>query len=67
MPNPPEGYVYIVFEDERHVKHLLSACYVGDDCNYYFKLTATRHMRVKEVQVIPRLMSDGNFVACPSY
>ena len=47
--NSPEGYVYIVFEDERQVKHFLSTCFVGDDSNYYFKL------------------SDGNFVACPSY
>ena len=65
--NPPKGYVYIVFGDERQVKHLLSACFIGDDSNYYFKLSATRRMRIKEVQIIPWLRSDGNFVAGPSY
>lgn len=66
--NPPKGYVYILFENERQVKFLLSACNqdFGSGGNYYYKISS-RRMRQKEVQVIPWVMSDGNYVQCPSY
>lgn len=66
--NPPKGYVYILFENEKQVKNLLAACSqdFNNDGNYYYKISS-RRMRQKEVQVIPWVMSDSNYVRCPSY
>uniref|UniRef100_A0A915JFX0 RRM domain-containing protein n=1 Tax=Romanomermis culicivorax TaxID=13658 RepID=A0A915JFX0_ROMCU len=65
-----KGYVYMIFEHEKSVKLLLQNC--SHDFNgtgdYYFKLTS-RRMRTKEirqVQIIPWIISDSNFVKCPS-
>ncbi|XP_069168133.1 cytoplasmic polyadenylation element-binding protein 1-A isoform X3 [Procambarus clarkii] len=66
--NPPRGYVYILFEHEKQVKSLLSACSqdfsIGG--NYYYKISS-RRIRQKEVQIIPWVISDSNYVRCPSY
>ncbi|XP_047738653.1 cytoplasmic polyadenylation element-binding protein 1 isoform X2 [Hyalella azteca] len=66
--NPPKGYVYILFDNEKQVKSLLSSCSqdFSNGGNYYFKISS-RRMRQKEVQVIPWVMSDSNYVRCPSY
>ncbi|KAK1157935.1 cytoplasmic polyadenylation element-binding protein 1-like isoform X1 [Acipenser oxyrinchus oxyrinchus] len=67
---PPKGYVYLVFELEKSVRSLLQACTQDllnpDDLSeYYFKMSS-RRMRCKDVQVIPWVISDSNFVRCPS-
>ncbi|XP_071041719.1 cytoplasmic polyadenylation element-binding protein 1 isoform X2 [Parasteatoda tepidariorum] len=64
---PKAGYVYIIFEAEKHVKALLQACThdYSNGGNWYFKISS-RRMRSKEVQVIPWSISDSNFVLSPS-
>ncbi|XP_066982328.1 cytoplasmic polyadenylation element-binding protein 1 isoform X1 [Macrobrachium rosenbergii] len=68
--NPQKGYVYITFEHEKQVKALLSACTqdLSIDGNYYYKVSS-RRMKRKDVrvQVIPWVLSDSNYVRCPSY
>ena len=65
--SPPRGYLYLVFQDERDVIDLLSKC--GQDYSsrdsYYYKISS-RRMRSKEVQIIPWVISDSNFVKCAS-
>ncbi|XP_063884399.1 cytoplasmic polyadenylation element-binding protein 1-B-like isoform X2 [Scylla paramamosain] len=66
--NPPKGYIYVIFEDEKQVKALLAAC--SQDFtfggNHYYKISS-RRIRQKEVQIIPWIISDSNYVRCPSY
>nr|XP_051690202.1 cytoplasmic polyadenylation element-binding protein 1 isoform X2 [Oryctolagus cuniculus] len=67
---PPKGYVYLVFEIEKYVRALLQACShdpLSPDgpSEYYFKMSS-RRMRCKEVQVIPWVLADSNFVRSPS-
>jgi len=64
----PKGYLYVIFEHERQVRHLLSACtqdFGSGTGSWYFKVSSKR-MRHKEVQVIPWVISDSAFVRCPS-
>ncbi|KAL4613425.1 cytoplasmic polyadenylation element-binding protein 1-like [Arapaima gigas] len=66
----PAGYVYLVFESEKSVRGLLQACtqdllHPEDHGEYYFKMSS-RRMRCKNVQVIPWVISDSNYVRCPS-
>merc|ERR1719186_1966048 len=66
-PSPPKGYVYIVFEEEENIPLLLSQC-THDYANggsWYYKISS-RRMRSKEVQIIPWMLGDSNFVRCPS-
>ncbi|XP_029614292.1 cytoplasmic polyadenylation element-binding protein 1a isoform X2 [Salmo trutta] len=68
--NMPKGYVYLVFERERSVHGLLQACtqdllHKDDYREYYYKMSS-RRMRCKDVQVIPWVLVDSNFVRCPS-
>ncbi|XP_037093782.1 cytoplasmic polyadenylation element-binding protein 1-B-like [Pollicipes pollicipes] len=65
--NPPKGYVYVLFESEKQVKAMLEACTydLGNSGNCYFKISS-RRMRSKEVQVIPWVIADSNYVRCPS-
>ncbi|KAK2539134.1 Cpeb1 [Columba livia] len=68
--NMPKGYVYLVFESEKSVRALLQACsqdLLSPDglSEYYFKMSS-RRMRCKEVQVIPWVLADSNFVRSPS-
>merc|ERR1719494_768119 len=65
--HPPKGYVYLLFESEKSVKALLSNC-THDFTNggdWYYKISS-RRMRCKEVQVIPWVLSDSNFVRTAS-
>jgi len=67
-PSPPKGYLYIVFETEASVTALLSQCthdYSTSGGSWYFRISS-RRMRSKEVQIIPWVLSDSNFVRCPS-
>nr|CAD7589774.1 unnamed protein product [Timema genevievae] len=59
----PKGYVYIIFESEKQVKALLQVCTrdFTNGGNWYFKISS-RKMKSKEVQVIPWLLSDSNYV-----
>ncbi|XP_060768043.1 cytoplasmic polyadenylation element-binding protein 1 isoform X2 [Neoarius graeffei] len=64
------GYVYLVFESEKSVRALLQACtqdllHPEGYSEYYFKMSS-RRMRCKDVQVIPWVISDSNYVRCPS-
>ncbi|KAK2150887.1 hypothetical protein LSH36_384g05005, partial [Paralvinella palmiformis] len=61
------GYVYILFDSEKSVKALLQACTYDfrNGGEYFFKLSS-RRVRSKEVQVIPWVLSDSNFVKQPS-
>ncbi|XP_028812541.1 cytoplasmic polyadenylation element-binding protein 1 isoform X1 [Denticeps clupeoides] len=68
--NMPKGYVYLVFESEKSVRALLQACtqdvlHPEDYSEYYFKMSS-RRMRCKDVQVIPWVISDSNYVRSPS-
>jgi len=67
-PSPPKGYLYIVFESEASVTALLSQCthdYSSSGGSWYFRISS-RRMRSKEVQVIPWVLADSNYVRCPS-
>ncbi|XP_051998347.1 cytoplasmic polyadenylation element-binding protein 1 isoform X1 [Xyrauchen texanus] len=68
--NMPKGYVYLVFEAEKSVRALLQDCtedllHPEGYSEYYFKMSS-RRMRCKDAQVIPWVISDSNFVSCPS-
>lgn len=63
----PKGYVYIIFESEKHVKSLLQSCtqdYLNTG-NFYFKISSKR-MKAKEVQVIPWILNDSNYTKSTS-
>lgn len=67
---PPKGYVYLIFENDKSVRALLRACIqdpfrTEDSREYYFKMSS-RRMRCKDVQVIPWVISDSNYVRCPA-
>eukprot|EP00094_Tigriopus_californicus_P003348 TCALIF_03219-PA protein Name:"Similar to cpeb1-b Cytoplasmic polyadenylation element-binding protein 1-B (Xenopus laevis)" AED:0.29 eAED:0.29 QI:0/0/0/0.33/1/1/6/0/668 len=63
----PKGYLYVIFDNEQEVKALLNACThdFGNGCSWYFRISS-RRMRNKEVQVIPWVIADSNFVRMPS-
>ncbi|XP_078448791.1 cytoplasmic polyadenylation element-binding protein 1-like isoform X2 [Lampetra planeri] len=67
---PPKGYVYILFESEKSVRALLQACThdfrSSDGCGDYYYKVSSRRMRCKEVQVIPWVLSDSNYVRSQS-
>lgn len=67
-PPKGKGYVYVLFESEKAVRSMLQSC--THDFNgggeFYFKISS-RRMRSKEVQVIPWVISDSNFVQCNSH
>jgi cytoplasmic polyadenylation element-binding protein len=65
----PKGYLYIIFEHEKQVRNLLSACtqdfsFSGTG-SWYCKVSSKR-MRNKEVQVIPWVIADSTYVRCSS-
>ncbi|XP_076765823.1 polyadenylation element binding protein orb isoform X1 [Xylocopa sonorina] len=63
----PKGYVYIIFESEKQVKTLLACC-THDFTNggsWYYKISSKR-MKAKEVQVIPWILEDSNYVKSTS-
>lgn len=72
----PKGYVYVIFESEKQVKALLQACSVQDSSpyansddpssmavngNYYYKISSKR-IREKDVEVIPWIIEDSNYI-----
>ncbi|XP_065568998.1 cytoplasmic polyadenylation element-binding protein 1-like [Artemia franciscana] len=61
-PAPPKGYVYIIFESEKQVKKMLGRCTIDprDGGSYFY--VSSRKFRAKEVQVIPWVLSDSNYV-----
>jgi len=66
-PSTPKGYVYVIFEQETSVKMLLSHCthdYTSGG-SWYYRISS-RRMRSKEVQIIPWVIADSNYVRCPS-
>lgn len=70
LSSVPKGYLYIIFEHEKQVRSLLSACtqdfaYNGSSGSgaWYFKISSKR-MRNKEVQVIPWVIADSTYVRC---
>ncbi|KAF2361579.1 RNA recognition motif domain [Trinorchestia longiramus] len=66
--NPPKGYVYILFDNEKQVKSLLSACSqdFSNGGNYYFKISS-RRMRQKEASP-PTSRSCKTFLSlCTEY
>ncbi|XP_059390374.1 cytoplasmic polyadenylation element-binding protein 1 isoform X3 [Carassius carassius] len=68
--NMPKGYVYLVFESDKSVRALLQDCtedllHPEGYSEYYFKMSS-RRMRCKDAQVIPWVISDSNYVSCPS-
>jgi len=57
------GYVYIIFEHQERVKQLLNECsYDHKNGGKYFYRISTRRMPNKEVQVIPWIIADSNYV-----
>ncbi|PNF32180.1 Cytoplasmic polyadenylation element-binding protein 1-A [Cryptotermes secundus] len=63
----PKGYVYIIFESEKQVKALLQSCThdVTSGGNWYYRISS-RKMKSKEVQVIPWVLSDSNYIKSSS-
>lgn len=62
----PKGYLYVIFEHDKQVRSLLSACtqdFGTGGGSWYFKVSSKR-MRNKEVQVIPWVIGDSSFVRC---
>ncbi|XP_065359210.1 cytoplasmic polyadenylation element-binding protein [Calliphora vicina] len=67
----PKGYVYIIFESDKQVKALLSACAVQSDdpqsgCGIFFFKISSRRIKAKDVEVIPWLIGDSNYVKSTS-
>lgn len=63
----PKGYVYIIFESEKQVKTLLASC-THDFTNggsWYYKISSKR-MKAKEVQIIPWILENSNYVKSSS-
>lgn len=60
------GFVYVIFEHDRNVKSLISECTVNQDGKYYFPFNAGPNRRKKDVQVIPWVISDSNYIKTPS-
>jgi cytoplasmic polyadenylation element-binding protein len=61
------GYLYLIFESDKHVKSLINAC-THDFSNggkFYFALNQSRY-RPKDVQIIPWNTNDVNYVRNPS-
>lgn len=60
------GYVYLIYESERYVKALLQACTqdfgAGSHPEKYYYQLSSRRMRFKEVQVIPWILADSNYI-----
>lgn len=64
------GYVYLIYESERYVRSLLQSCTQDFGSGsypekYYYQLSS-RRMRFKEVQVIPWVINDSNYIRSQS-
>jgi len=60
------GYVYLLFENDKSVKSLLLNCTHDIATNECFFRLSSRRMRSKEVQIIPWVTSDSNYMRVPS-
>lgn len=64
------GYVYLIYESERYVKALLAACAQdfgsSNHPEKYFYQLSSKTRRFKEVQVIPWINADSNYIRHPS-
>ncbi|XP_069101982.1 cytoplasmic polyadenylation element-binding protein 1-like isoform X1 [Argopecten irradians] len=57
-----DGYVYLLFESEKAIRAMLQDCtHDFSSGDYYYKISS-RRMRAKEVQVIPWIQGDSNYV-----
>ncbi|KAL8609910.1 hypothetical protein ACOMHN_016385 [Nucella lapillus] len=61
-----DGYVYLLYEVEKSVRTLLQACTHDFSSGDYFFKISSRRMRSKEVQVIPWVTEDSNFIRGPN-
>lgn len=63
----PKGYAYIIFDNEKQVRSLLACCThdVTNGGSWYYRISSKR-MKGKEVQVIPWILNDSNYVKLPS-
>ena len=57
------GYVFLVYEDERSVKKLISECYADDE--RFYLLVSSPTMRKKPVQVRPWKLADMDYILKP--
>lgn len=57
---PPKGYCFLLFQDERSVQSLISACIV-DEGKYYWCVSSPT-MKDKPVQIRPWNLADSDFV-----
>lgn len=57
------GYVFLVYEDERSVKKLISECYADED--RFYLLVSSPTMRKKPVQVRPWRLIDMDYILKP--
>lgn len=61
------GYVYIIFNSQENVQALLNECtYDNRNGGKWFFNIPTKRMPLKEVQVIPWVLADSNWVKNPS-
>nr|CAB3233374.1 cytoplasmic polyadenylation element-binding protein 1-B [Phallusia mammillata] len=60
------GYVYLLFESDKSIKSLLLNCTHDVTTNECFFRLSSRRMRSKEVQIIPWVVSDSNYMRVPS-
>ncbi|CAK8692281.1 unnamed protein product [Clavelina lepadiformis] len=60
------GYVYLLFESDKSIKSLLLHCTHDVTTNECFFRLSSRRMRSKEVQIIPWVISDSNYMRVPS-
>ncbi|XP_026290642.1 cytoplasmic polyadenylation element-binding protein 1 isoform X3 [Frankliniella occidentalis] len=62
---PPKGYAYIIMGCEKQVVALLKSCRFNcGGGSWYFKMSS-KTMKAKDVQVIPWMTSDSNWVCSP--
>ncbi|KAF8356901.1 cpb-3, partial [Pristionchus pacificus] len=63
------GYVYMIFDHEHSVRHLLRDCSqeFGSAGEWYFRLKAKRNntIETRQVQIIPWVVSDASYVEDP--
>ena len=62
----PKGFLYVIMEAENAVAALLSQCTQDYSSGAYYYKVSSRRCHYKEVQVIPWLLGDSNFVRCSS-
>nr|XP_039259755.1 cytoplasmic polyadenylation element-binding protein 1-like [Styela clava] len=60
------GYVYLLFESDKSIKSLLHNCTRDVTTNEWFFRLSSRRMRSKEVQIIPWVITDSNYMRVSS-